>query len=84
MLSASNAARPETLRRGSEDVHKSSARDRFLFRGTAVSAYFVYQRSNGLDGCAGQDAVAEVEDVARRNAERVEYAARGFTHARGR
>ena len=48
---------------------------------SAVSAYFVYQCGNGIDGCLRSNAVAEIEHVSRRRAERIEHAPRRFTHA---
>src|SRR5688500_8312966 len=48
---------------------------------TTVSAYFVYERGNGLDGCMRINSVTQIEDMAGFNAEAVDYLARRFANA---
>ena len=67
-----------------KNVHKSSGIASRRARRSAVSAYFVYQGSNRIDWRSRQDAVAEIEDVPGRGAERIEHTPRGRAHLLGR
>src|ERR1700704_3457497 len=55
-------------------VHKSGGGRSSTPQDAAVSAHFFYQRSNRIDRGLRQDAVAEIEDMARLRAESVEHA----------
>ena len=66
-------------------VHKSRASRPLAAQRPAVSAHFIYQRSNGIYRRLREDSVAEIENVAGRWPECIEHAPRCFANGvRGR